>query len=1392
MPVNIGKISGKTIEISCNELIIKHKLKLYEEIEICGNIINSDLDSKLDTINQTIATISGGSQSLDLTNLNTKITTLSGNVLTLSGNVLTVNDQLNNILTIINNLDVSYVSEIELASKNYALDASLTDYALTSSLNDYALTSSLNDYALNASLNNYALNASLNNYALNASLNNYALDASLNDYVLTSSLNDYAKLTAIQDISDKIILIDASLDYLASNTNTNTSNVDLTGGQDASFTNVDISGILKINDYSFPQNKGNNNQILKLDYNNNQLFWADDNTADGGGGTVDLKAYDDASFTNVDISGSLKINNINVITRNDLDNSFGEYTKTNDLYTRNQIDNSFVLKTDLDASLNNYYIKEEIDNSFGEYTKTNDLYTRNQIDNSFIEYTKTNDLYTRNQIDNSFVIKTDLDASLNNYYTKESIDNSFIEYTKTNDLYTRNQIDNSFVLNTDLDTSLNNYYTKESIDNSFIEYTKTNDLYTRNQIDNSFVLKSVLDTSLNNYYTKESIDNSFIEYTKTNDLYTRNQIDNSFVLNTDLDTSLNNYYTKESIDNSFIEYTKTNDLYTRNQIDNSFVLKSVLDTSLNNYYTKESIDNSFIEYTKTNDLYTRNQIDNSFVLKSVLDTSLNNYYTKESIDNSFTEYTKKIDLYTNTQIDNSFVLKSVLDTSLNNYYTKESIDNSFTEYTKTIDLYTNTQIDNSFVLKSVLDASLSNYYTKESIDNSFTEYTKTFDLYTRNQIDNSFVLKSVLDTSLSNYYIKEEIDNFNFISSNTTTSLNTLTLTGPLNGPATFVIDPAGVGDNTGMVIIRGGLQVDGSSTIINSSKVDISDHTILLASNAQNQAATNGAGIEISGNKYFKYKYPENEWETNIDISANISGNATTVTNGIYTTNSVTALNDVTSAGSGAIITSEERNKLNSIENDAKVNVQADYNETNSIVDSFIKNKPNLFSGNYNDLTNQPNIILINSDASLNNVDISGNLKISNGNIDISHGIINFFATDEQLLGPDTGIAQKVQDLSNSFGDLSNSVGDLSNNLLTSNNDASLNNVEINGTIKLPDSSNNGYGNIGELLTSGGTSNTPYWVAPYTGGTGINIDASNIIYTDATVINTTDNQTSITGNKTFSGYVGINFTGASSYPLRIYGSGPNITGTLYSYVHSAGAWAFHGQYWTSSANEAVGLYVDEGIRAARMYFMSDRRIKKDIVDIQDDKALLKLRTLKPKIYKYIDPRKGKQEVYGFIAQEVGEVIPYSVKLEKSYLPSHMCFCKIVSTYVNTSVLNMNISHDLIVNDVLSFRNNKDNLIEDVKVIEIIDDKTIKIDKIFTKEETTLTAITGETENDMIYLYGKEIPDLHTLNKDSIWTVATAALQEVDRQLQAEKIKTLNLTSRLDTLEARLMALESK
>jgi len=40
------------------------------------------------------------------------------------------------------------------------------------------------------------------------------------------------------------------------------------------------------------------------------------------------------------------------------------------------------------------------------------------------------------------------------------------------------------------------------------------------------------------------------------------------------------------------------------------------------------------------------------------------------------------------------------------------------------------------------------------------------------------------------------------------------------------------------------------------------------------------------------------------------------------------------------------------------------------------------------------------------------------------------------------------------------------------------------------------------------------------------------------------------------------------------------------------------------------------------------------------------------------------------------------------------------------------------------------------------------------------------------------------LKKEAIFTVATSALQEVDRQLQAEKAKLVSLEARLSALEA--------
>ena len=46
--------------------------------------------------------------------------------------------------------------------------------------------------------------------------------------------------------------------------------------------------------------------------------------------------------------------------------------------------------------------------------------------------------------------------------------------------------------------------------------------------------------------------------------------------------------------------------------------------------------------------------------------------------------------------------------------------------------------------------------------------------------------------------------------------------------------------------------------------------------------------------------------------------------------------------------------------------------------------------------------------------------------------------------------------------------------------------------------------------------------------------------------------------------------------------------------------------------------------------------------------------------------------------------------------------------------------------------------------------------------------------------------DFHNLNKDTIWTLASASLQEVDRQLQAEKAKVAILEQELTAIKIHL------
>jgi hypothetical protein len=102
---------------------------------------------------------------------------------------------------------------------------------------------------------------------------------------------------------------------------------------------------------------------------------------------------------------------------------------------------------------------------------------------------------------------------------------------------------------------------------------------------------------------------------------------------------------------------------------------------------------------------------------------------------------------------------------------------------------------------------------------------------------------SVSEGSTNLYYTDARVD-----ARLSSGSVGNIVTTGYLRGPASFVIDPAAHGDDTGTVVIAGNLQVDGLTTTINSTTLTVDDLNIVLASGAVDSAAANGAGITVDG----------------------------------------------------------------------------------------------------------------------------------------------------------------------------------------------------------------------------------------------------------------------------------------------------------------------------------------------------------------------------------------------------------------------------------------------------------------------------------------------------------------------------------------------------------------
>ena len=228
-----------------------------------------------------------------------------------------------------------------------------------------------------------------------------------------------------------------------------------------------------------------------------------------------------------------------------------------------------------------------------------------------------------------------------------------------------------------------------------------------------------------------------------------------------------------------------------------------------------------------------------------------------------------------------------------------------------------------------------------------------------------------------------------------------------------------------------------------------------------------------------------------------------------------------------------------------------------------------------------------------------------------------------------------------------------------------------------------------------------------------------------------------------------------------------------------------HPSWSTNWGSDAIAIWCPDGAIHSQTYIgASDKRIKKDIRPLKDNESLEILRQLDTVAYKYRDVvKRGGREVIGFIAQDVNKTIPAAVTIHKDYIPNELREIELEWEYVGTGY-EMQLSKETLEPGRYKFILYSEQG-EQTYYLETKDGKTFL-------DEYGDTFISTKKYKSTALLYGKEIDDFMSIDKQKIFAVAYSALQQVDKNQQVLQQKVNELEQTIASLTERLNKLESK